>query len=149
MTRINCAIPVEYLTDEHLLAEHREIARLPWNVSEAIKSGSIKTKVPSKFTLNSGHVLFFVNKNKFTLNRYKEIREECKKRGFNVSDCESNWNTNECSQYMGDYTPTQEDKDILIERIELRIKESPKKYWHYKRNRISKEEAIKLLYKCK
>ena len=149
MTRINCAIPVEYLTDEHLLAEHREISRLPWNVSEAIRSGSIKTKVPSKFTLNSGHVLFFVNKNKFTLNRYKEIREECKKRGFNVSDCESNWNTNECIQYMGDYTPTQEDKDILIERIELRIKESPKKYWHYNSKRITKEEAIELLYKCK
>ena len=149
MTRINCAIPVEYLTDEHLLAEHREIARLPWNVSEAIRSGSIKNKVPSKFTLNSGHVLFFVNKNKFTLNRYKEIREECKKRGFNVSDCESNWNTNDCSQYMGDYTPTQEDKDILIERIELRIKESPKKYWHYNSKRITKEEAIELLYKCK
>lgn len=149
MTRINCAIPVEYLTDEHLLAEHREIARLPWNVSEAIRSGSIKTKVPSKFTLNNGHVLFFVNKNKFTLNRYKKIREECKKRGFNVSDCESNWNTNDCSQYMGDYTPTQEDKDILIERIELRIKESPKKYWHYNSKRITKEEAIELLYKCK
>ena len=149
MTRINCAIPVEYLTDEHLLAEHREIARLPWNVSEAIRSGSIKTKVPSKFTLNSGHVLFFVNKNKFTLNRYKEIREECKRRGFNVADCESNWNTNECIQYMGDYTPTQEDKDILIERIELRIKESPKKYWHYNSKRITKEEAIELLYKCK
>ena len=90
-----------------------------------------------------------VNKNKFTLNRYKEIREECKKRGFNVSDCESNWNTNECIQYMGDYTPTQEDKDILIERIELRIKESPKKYWHYNSKRITKEEAIELLYKCK
>lgn len=149
MTRINCAIPVEYLTDEHLLAEHREIARLPWNVSEAIRSGSIKTKVPPKFTLNSGHVLFFVNKNKFTLNRYKEIREECKKRGFNVSDCESNWNTNECIQYMGDYTPIQEDKDILIERIELRIKESPKKYWHYNSKRITKKEAIELLYKCK
>lgn len=149
MTRINCAIPVEYLTDEHLLAEHREIARLPWNVSEAVRSESIKTKVPSKFTLNSGHVLFFVNKNKFTLNRYKEIREECKRRGFNVSDCESNWNTNECIQYMGDYTPNQEDKDILIERIELRIKESPKKYWHYNSKRITKEEAIELLYKCK
>lgn len=79
MTRINCAIPVEYLTDEHLLAEHREIARLPWNVSEAIKSGSIKTKVPSKFTLNSGHVLFFVNKNKFTLNSIKRLEKSVKR----------------------------------------------------------------------
>lgn len=50
---------------------------------------------------------------------------------------------------MNDYTPTQMDKDILIERIELRIKESPKKYWHYNSKRITKEEAIELLYKCK
>lgn len=29
MTRINSAINVKNLTDEHLLAEHREIKRLP------------------------------------------------------------------------------------------------------------------------
>ena len=29
MTRINCGVAVEQLTDEHLLAEHRELKRLP------------------------------------------------------------------------------------------------------------------------
>lgn len=149
MTRINCAIPVEYLTDEHLLAEHREISRLPYNVSEAIRSGSIKTKVPSKFTLNKGHILFFVNKNKFTLNRYKAVREECKRRGFNVTDYESNWDTEGCKKYMNDYIPTQEAKEILFERIELRINNSPKKYWHYWGERVSKEKAIEILHRCK
>ena len=28
--RINCGIPVENLTDEHLMAEHREIKMLPY-----------------------------------------------------------------------------------------------------------------------
>lgn len=149
MTRINCAIPVEYLTDEHLLAEHREISRLPYNVSEAIRSGSIKTKVPSKFTLNRGHILFFVDKNKFTLNRYKAVREECKRRGFNVTDYESNWDTEGCKKYMNDYTLTQEAKEILFERIELRINNSPKKYWHYWGERVSKEKAIEILHRCK
>lgn len=148
MTRINCAIPVECLTDEHLLAEHREISRLPWNVSEAVRSGSIN-KVPKKFTLNKGHVTFFVDKNKFTLNRYKIIHEECKKRGFNVTDYSDNWNTDNCNKYMGDYSPTQQDKEILFERIVLRIMNSPKKYWHYKSQRITKEQAVEILYKCK
>lgn len=148
MTRINCAIPVEYLTDEHLLAEHREISRLPWNVSEAIRSGSIN-RVPPQFTLNKGHITFFVDKNKFTLNRYKLIHEECKKRGFNVTDYTSNWNTDGCNKYMNDYTPTQRDKDILFERIVLRIMNSPKKYWHYNHKRITKEQAVEILYKCR
>lgn len=148
MTRINCAIPVECLTDEHLLAEHREIARLPWNVSEAIRSGSIN-KVPKKFTLNKGHVTFFVDKNKFTLNRYKIIHEECKRRGFNVTDYSDNWNTDNCNKYMGDYSPTQQDKEILFERIAIRIMNSPKKYWHYKSQKITKEQAVEILYKCK
>lgn len=149
MTRINCAIPVEFLTDEHLLAEHREISRLPYNVSEAVRSGSIKTKVPSKFTLNRGHILFFVDKNKFTLKRYKTIYKECKNRGFNVTDYTDNWDTENCNNYMNDYIPTQEDREILFERITTRIMNSPKQYWHYNRERITKEQAIEILYKCK
>ena len=45
MTRINSAIPVKCLTDEHLLAEHREIKRLPYCLRKAIVSGSID-KIP-------------------------------------------------------------------------------------------------------
>lgn len=56
MTRINSAIPVKNLTDEHLLAEHREIKRLPYFLSKAIQSGSINN-IPEKFTLGKGHVL--------------------------------------------------------------------------------------------
>lgn len=65
MTRINSAIPVENLTDEHLMAEHREISRLPGCLLRAIKSGSIN-KVPKEFTLGKGHVTFFVDKSSFT-----------------------------------------------------------------------------------
>ena len=49
MTRINSAIHVKCLTDEHLLAEHREIKRLPYCLRKAIVSGSIY-KIPVKFT---------------------------------------------------------------------------------------------------
>ena len=58
MTRINSAIPVKCLTDEMLLAEHKEIKRLPSVLSKAIHCNSIN-KIPNKFCLGNGHVKFF------------------------------------------------------------------------------------------
>ena len=69
MTRINAGIPVECLTDEHLLAEHREIKRLP-DVIKRWENSKRRTPPPSKFTLGKGHVLFFLYKQKFILERY-------------------------------------------------------------------------------
>ena len=43
MTRINAGIKVENLSDQHLLAEHREIKRIPRT--------NFKSKPSSKFTL--------------------------------------------------------------------------------------------------
>ncbi len=63
MTRINIGVNVKCLTDEHLLAEHREIKRLPYCLDKAIKLGSIN-KIPDKFTLGKGHALFFLDKMK-------------------------------------------------------------------------------------
>ena len=94
MTRINSAIPVKCLTDEHLLAEHREIKLLPYNLQKSIKSGSIK-RIPNKFTLGTGHVLFFLDKMLFTMNRYILIRYECKLRRLNITDYLGNWFTND------------------------------------------------------
>ena len=42
MTRINSVIPVRNLTDEHLLAEHREIKRLPYCLHKSVSCGSIR-----------------------------------------------------------------------------------------------------------
>lgn len=145
MTRINSAIPPKYLTDEHLLAEHREIKRLPYNLQQAIKSGNIK-KVPNKFTLGKGHVLFFVNKQRFLFSRYWEILGEVSNRGFNVINYYTNWFGID-NEYWQDYKPTKEEEQLLIERISERIMNSPKKVWHYYGKPITKEEAIKLLNK--
>ena len=143
MTRINSAIPVECLTDEHLLAEHREIKRLPYNLQQAIQSGSIK-RIPEKFTLGKGHILFFLDKQEFITSRYLDIHNECKERKLNVQYYYFNWH-NVSPEYFNDYTPTDEERQLLIERITERIKNSPKKSWHYYGNEISKDEAINLL----
>ena len=144
MTRINSAIPVRHLTDEHLLAEHREIKRLPYNLKQAIRSGSIN-KVPKKFVLGTGHVTFFLNKMKFVYNRYCDIYDELKRRGFNVESYHSNWD-NIPSCYYKDYEPTKEEYHLLIQRISERINSSTKKSWHYCHKKITKEAAIEYFY---
>lgn len=145
MTRINVGIDVRSLTDEHLLAEHREIKRLPFCLNEAIRSGNIN-KIPDKFTLGHGHVLFFLDKMAYTWTRYILIHRELRKRGFNVTNYGDNWRDID-PKYGKEYQPTEEDKRMLIERISDRIQGSKKLVWHYYGKRINKMEAINLLLK--
>ena len=143
MTRINSAIPVQHLTDEHLLAEHREIKRLPYCLERSIKSRS-KRRMPSEFCLGTGHVIFFLDKMKFVSRRYKELYAECCKRGFTVTDYSSNFE-NVSLDHFNDYVPTSNEREVLIKRITERLKNSPKSSWHYCGKKISKEEAIEML----
>lgn len=117
MTRINCGInPIE-LTDRHLLAEHREIKRIP----NCIAKGKYNMKgQPSVFTLGTGHVKFFYDKCGYLLKRYKSIRDECTKRGFNITDYEDAWKDVPI-EMMGDYTPTNNDRKIIRQRINERL----------------------------
>ena len=144
MTRINSSIPVHSLTDEHLLAEHREIKRLPYCLGKSICSMSI-SHIPETFTLGKGHVLFFVDKQKFIYNRYREIFGELLRRGFKPTPYFSNWNGMEATQYWKDHNPTDQEHDMLVYRIAERINNSPKKIWHHYRKPISREEAVGLL----
>ena len=143
MTRINSAINVRRLTDEHLLAEHREIKRLPYCLSKAIAKGSVK-HIPEKFTLGTGHVLFFLDKMFFVLRRYLEVYLECCIRGFVVQRYSYLWDYVP-SEYLGYYIPTDEERQLLIERITDRIMQSKKKTWHYFGKEITKEQAVELL----
>ena len=145
MTRINSAIRVRMLTDEHLLAEHREIKRLPSNYQKRRESGKGFSNLPSRFTLGTGHVLFFLDKNQFTYERYQEVRKECFRRGFSVEDYSENWE--KCKSHWYTYQPTEEEKVLLKERITKRLLESTKPNWHYYGKVISKQEAIELLNK--
>ncbi|MBP5723645.1 MAG: hypothetical protein J6X18_08760 [Bacteroidales bacterium] len=143
MTRINSAIPVRNLTDEHLLAEHREIKRLPYCLARAVSSGSIQN-APKSFTLGKGHVLFFLDKQSFIRKRYQLIHTECIRRGFKVSDFSGNWNSVP-EDYNNDYEPTEEERRMIEERITDRLLNGKKEFYHYCGNRIDKREAAQLL----
>lgn len=82
MTRIN-VVPPQELCDQHLLAEHRELTRIP----NAIVKGKYNlTGQPADYKLGNGHVKFFLNKLQFLYDRYHELHRECLARGFKVTN---------------------------------------------------------------
>lgn len=80
MTRIN-VLPVESLTDQHLMAEYRE---LPMVMGSAKRSDP-DLYIPSiEYTLNGGHVKFFYNKKEYLIARWTNLIAELRKRGYNI-----------------------------------------------------------------
>ena len=143
MTRINANISIKELTDQHLLAEHREIKRVCNRYSKRLEKGDKYVTQTHDFTLGKGHELFFIDKGKFTLDRYISIREECKLRGFNITDFESSWDVY-LPKHMNQHIMTIKDNNIIRERISDNIKKSNQIPKYYGRT-LTKDEAIALL----
>lgn len=117
MTRINVGIPPSDLNTKHLIAEHREIKRIP----NAVRTGKARiVNIPDKFKLGTGHVKFFYNKLGYLYDRYHDLYTECKKRGFKVTPYYSAWEGID-KNLLGQYTPTQQDIDIVKQRINERL----------------------------
>lgn len=119
MTRINVGVDPSELTGQMLIAEHREIKRIP----NVIKSGRYSlTGQPDQFKLGTGHVKFFYDKLEFLRKRYESIYAECLSRQYNVTyfgDCFKGLP----QKLMGDYTPTKRDRQIILDRINERLQE--------------------------
>lgn len=113
MTRINVGIPPKDLSRQHLLAEHREIKRIPNVVSKG--KFSLKDQ-PKIFKLGTGHVKFFYDKLGYLKKRYEEIYEVCCDRKYNVTYYGDSWK-NVPPHLMGDYEPTEEDIKLIKDRI--------------------------------
>lgn len=77
MTRINL-IPVHELSDQHLIREYNELPR-------CIKQ-KINTKdAPERYTLGKGHMKWAKNHSAFLTDRYEDLCDEMKFRGFKVN----------------------------------------------------------------
>jgi|TARA_R110000787_G_scaffold71914_1_gene160166 deoxyribonuclease (pyrimidine dimer) len=117
MTRINVGIPPAELVNQHLLAEHREIKRIP----NCVAKGKYNMDgMPERFKLGTGHVKFFYNKLLYLKKRYVTIYEECIKRGFNVQNYIEAWNDIP-AELMNDYNVRANDIRIIRERISERL----------------------------
>lgn len=124
MTRINVGVPPRDLHRLHLIAEHREIVRVPKLVKKY--HGRIDfSSIPKQFTLGTGHVKFFYNKLLYLKNRYLELLAECKRRGYNMTDMSDSWQ-DVPDVYMQDYTPTEKDREIILERINSKLQDKKK-----------------------
>ena len=129
MTRINL-IPVSELKNRHLIAEYREITMIPAAVRRIQKSkrGLDKNRIPSKYTLNKGHVLFFIDKGRFLANRYTQLVNEMVNRGFKPDSNRRFPLEDFPVGYDNDWTPTVDEIEINRERINLRIAQKPHLY---------------------
>lgn len=127
--RINC-IPVEYLTDQHLLAEWVETLMLPAYINRSIKSkNGIILSESKNYVLGFGHARFFYDKLSYVENRYKTIEIEMKKRGYKANP------TLDLDIFSKDlfnsWTPTIDDQITNLNRIISRIQMKPDWYNFY------------------
>lgn len=127
MTRINVIDPRE-LTDQHLMAEYRELPRV-FALSRAALDRNVNA--PKNYTMGTGHVKFFYDKTPWLAQRHSLIVNELKRRGYNLGFTlslvpvegypPSNW------------SPSPADVEVNMERLRLRLREKNGTFYtHYK-----------------
>ena len=130
MTRINI-VPTEELSDQHLVAEYRELFMVGSALARTLKSPNRDkslSSIPEKFTLNTGHVKFFYNKGEYLHKRYIALQEEMKARGMNP-DPERVFKREQWpDELYNDWTPSEQEQAILRERLQERIDQKPDWY---------------------
>ena len=131
MTRINL-VPPQLLTDQHLLAENKEINQLAGQMLKSLRSPNFSyNELPMYYTLGTGHVRFWYRYGAFIRDRYDLVYTECKKRGFNVVyNFNDVWKSYD-KWYNHDFTPSESQMQISIDRIKSKIEAKPDYYRYY------------------
>ena len=126
MVRVNIINP-KNLTDQHLIAEYKEILMLVGYIKK--HSETSLDKIPPYYLLGSGHILFFKNKLGYLKKRFEKIKKEMKKRGFEAN---KEININQFSEKLKkDWHASEEDKKIIKKRLVKKIKLKPLWYRYY------------------
>ena len=136
MTRINLVNPSE-LSDQHLVAEYREIFMVGSALQRSIKSKNwenTKENLPTNFTLNVGHVKFFYNKGKYLHKRYLDLIDEMHRRGMSPNPSRQFKKEQWPNELYKDWKPASKDIKIIRERIKEKINQKPSWYrWTIRR----------------
>lgn len=130
MTRINIVNPEE-LSDQHLVAEYREIFMVGSALQRSLKSKNwekTKATLPKDFTLNSGHVKFFYDKGYYLHHRYNTLVVEMKNRGMKPDPDRTFKAFQWPDELYNNWSPTEKDLEIVRQRIQERIDAKPDWY---------------------
>lgn len=122
MTRIN-VVPTAELTTKHLVAEYREITRLPKNLRQSLSRSKpfSMSEIPSTYVLGTGHVKFFYDKMLFLQRRFDNLVSEMLKRGYNPTYRDSSIFVPEDKKFYNNYIPTEEAMKLNRQRISDRL----------------------------
>jgi len=128
MTRINIVNPDE-LTDQHLIAEYREIFMVGSALQRSLKSKSWDPNaIPKRYKLNTGHVKFFYDKGKYLSKRYDQLVDEMKSRGMKPDPKRIFKREQWPDELWNDWMPRIEDYKIIRQRIAEKIAMKPNWY---------------------
>jgi deoxyribonuclease (pyrimidine dimer) len=122
MTRINC-VDVATLTDQHLLAEYREITRV------AKFAMLLPNRHELRYVLGTGHMKFFYDKGRYLQKRTNQLYRECRYRGFNVVRKSYPKHPHGCNK---DWMPDDIAKATNKRRLKERLEHRPGFYTHHR-----------------
>jgi len=130
MTRINLIEP-KHLTRRHLIAEGKEITQILFPMQRSLEKyewGVFLKRIPKDYTLNAGHCLFFYDKLGYIFKRFISLYNEMRDRNVNVNEDLYNQRLNQIEtagqiRQYNDWTPSQKDYKIVVDRISQRINE--------------------------
>jgi len=120
-----------------LYAKYREIRHVPASLKRSLKARGLQgvlKAIPKQFTLNTGHVLFFMDKGAYLSKRFDELRSELIKRGYNIPDdvvfdSEGIFEQHKCLQQ--DYLPDDKAYAIIRQRIAEKLAMKPSWYKYF------------------
>lgn len=128
MTRINVVPPSE-LTDQHLMAEYRELPMVMGSLRRSLKSKKGLPTPKAEYTLNGGHVTLFYNKGEYLHKRYQLLVEELLERGYKLDpERKADFQVFIENKLYNDWIPNEKAAIINRERIAERIAQKPNWY---------------------
>ena len=137
MTRINL-VPPEELSDQHLVAEYREIFMVGSSLQRSLRSPNwekTKKSISKQFTLNKGHVKFFYDKGKYLSERYDELIKEMKRRQMSPDPLRIFKKEQWPDELFNSWKPNDYDLKVIRKRITTKINLKPDWYkWNGKKN---------------
>jgi len=123
MTRINAGVAPSRLTDQHLLAEYKEILRVFTLHKKNLKKDKTKflNSLPKEFKLGTGHVMYFLDKIGYIENRFYQLVNELKHRQFKPTIVLNTDGLSRDPDYRKNIVLLEKHFDLIHDRIIERV----------------------------